>query len=265
VWKLYAFFYLKSQLHLDALAASNAPETDLEGLAFLSCIHRRETGGLRELRYLRGTDGSLKKTEKGWTPENLYCDRCALRETLGFAQKAACDEAALSNLITRAREAERLTCLPALAYRKGRPYRMAPLFAEEWMECCRAQPSRSYPVLEPLDGLPARRRGAAEVCRALLEEGGAFHATLALHLLLCGQVPDAAALLTEETAQRLQTAAERYQKTALEWIAGGGAGESHVLLDQRIAVERTLREIDAWMREHHLEVRSGPIHSLGYW
>ncbi len=268
--KLYLWFYLEAQLRLDTLALKEKPDSWLEGLAVLGRIRSRELDHAAPLSRIRGADGALRKTEKLWTPENRFCDWLAMEKTLAFARLND-KEHVPEEFRTRAAEAALLAALPEVLYRKKKqPYRMAPLLSEQWMELLEHPASREgrYPIFEPLARC-GEKNGTADIWEALLTESGPFYGALALRLLLCGRLPEGAERLKDETvARKLRDAAAAYRTSARDFVLSSGGNDSKVLLANRIAAERTLREIEA-LEELHLgkgeqtRLRGGGIHPYG--
>lgn len=244
LWKLYTFYYWEEQLNLDTLALNGRPGSYLEGLAILERVSSRELEHSVCVWQLRGRGGALRRRSALWSPAARYCDWRALERTLLAACARGWDT---SSLEARATEAMLLASLPEVAYtEKRQPYRMAPLYSQRWLallEQAAAWRNR-YPILAPLADCSAE---PSALWNALLAEGGDFYAGLALRLLLCGKNPEGACLLRDEAAaHRLREAVAAYKSHCTAFIRGsGGVYASAYLLDNRLATERTLREIAA--------------------
>ncbi len=253
IWLRYAFCYICACIRMEAISLQPVYDSYLQGLASVSLEDKKKKG-----------DVWLKSPRKPWQtymtkkdpfhPDDLYCDLTALYEVWGELQTEMdlmIDETgrAVKEYLSLINEAEALCSLPEIIYHKSTiPYRLIADGFETYQT-----------VLEKTSDCirdPFYQELGMRVLAYQFYKGSPDNAVIS-------KVQNWF-LQNEEHKAILAWNVSRIRKNSVEYLKGCTDHSSKVIKDNRIAVERMIREINALMRHLGFEAESRNIHPMGY-
>ena len=237
----YCFQYIAAMLRLDKPADEGGADSYQEGLAILWHRMKKDVDHAVDLKCIR-TGRTKLSLKPCWSPGELFCDVTALQKTMEICKEAGMPPGFESTAKEREAEARLLISMPEICYpKKKRPYLAVPYLLQK-----------------------IREKGQSNILEGMLVCGGLFAEGMLLRMASCG-AENLAGSGFSFRKDDLCAAADTYRQQAVTWLRESADSSSRMVKDNRIGVERTVSQLNEWVKNNAGPGNSGTVHPFGYY